>query len=145
MLIKLLTLKSEFLIYIRTINDNFEESEQTNFTVDVKQKDIQQWLIEFMEKLDKLIKTVLIRFRLRGVNESSTFFFMCRFSNNLRQPKNSPDKSTQTYVEVVREQWRSNRHERISTNKVHHPEVEGGKYSISEEPTHKNDGEHNRV
>ena len=71
LLIQLLRFKSEVLVCIKHLNGYCEERKKAEEKIEEENILLQKWLINLITKLDEICKLLIIRFRLRGVNESS--------------------------------------------------------------------------
>ena len=76
LLIRLLTFKSELLVCIKHLNSYCEEKKKAEEKIEEENILLQKWLINLITKLDEICKLAIIRFRLRGVNESSKSFII---------------------------------------------------------------------
>ena len=76
LLIRLLTFKSELLVCIKHLNNYCEERKKAEEKIEEENILLQKWLINLIIKLDEICKLLIIRFRLRGVNESSKYSIM---------------------------------------------------------------------
>jgi hypothetical protein len=73
--LKILEFKADLVKIMRNINDRLDRKENVAPELDAQKElgKLMEWLIGVAGKVDVVVKEALIRFRLRGVNESSKY------------------------------------------------------------------------